>query len=91
VSAEGIEPSTNGLKGHCSTIELRARRRNFITANSRRQLNLTFPMKHSYVKAYRGQGDAIPLPNRVYFPAECSLTGLIRELSSNTRRNEMLD
>ena len=25
VSAEGIEPSTNGLKGRCSTIELRAR------------------------------------------------------------------
>jgi hypothetical protein len=24
VSAEGIEPSTNGLKGRCSTIELRA-------------------------------------------------------------------
>ena len=26
VSAEGIEPSTNGLKGRCSAIELRARR-----------------------------------------------------------------
>lgn len=26
VSAEGIEPSTNGLKGHCSAIELRAQR-----------------------------------------------------------------
>ena len=25
MSAEGIEPSTNGLKGRCSTIELRAR------------------------------------------------------------------
>jgi hypothetical protein len=25
MSAEGLEPSTNGLKGHCSTIELRAR------------------------------------------------------------------
>lgn len=25
VSAEGIEPSTNGLKGRCSAIELRAR------------------------------------------------------------------
>ncbi len=25
VSAEGFEPSTNGLKGHCSAIELRAR------------------------------------------------------------------
>ena len=24
VSAEGLEPATNGLKGHCSTIELRA-------------------------------------------------------------------
>ena len=26
VSAEGIEPSTNGLKGRCSAIELRAQR-----------------------------------------------------------------
>jgi hypothetical protein len=26
VSAEGIEPSTNGLKGRCSAIELRAHR-----------------------------------------------------------------
>ena len=25
MSAEGIEPSTNGLKGRCSAIELRAR------------------------------------------------------------------
>ncbi len=25
VSAEGLEPSTNGLKGRCSAIELRAR------------------------------------------------------------------
>ncbi len=25
MSAEGLEPSTNGLKGHCSAIELRAR------------------------------------------------------------------
>ena len=25
VSAKGLEPLTNGLKGHCSTIELRAR------------------------------------------------------------------
>jgi hypothetical protein len=28
VSAEGFEPSTNGLKGHCSAVELRARKRN---------------------------------------------------------------
>ncbi len=27
MSAEGIEPSTNGLKGRCSAIELRARDR----------------------------------------------------------------
>lgn len=26
VSAKGLEPLTNGLKGHCSTIELRAHR-----------------------------------------------------------------
>jgi hypothetical protein len=26
VSAEGVEPSTNGLKGRCSAIELRAHR-----------------------------------------------------------------
>ena len=25
VSASGLEPETNGLKGRCSTIELRAR------------------------------------------------------------------
>ncbi len=25
VSAGGFEPSTNGLKGHCSAVELRAR------------------------------------------------------------------
>jgi hypothetical protein len=25
VSAKGLEPLTNGLKGHCSAIELRAR------------------------------------------------------------------
>jgi hypothetical protein len=25
VSVEGLEPSTNGLKGHCSAIELHAR------------------------------------------------------------------
>ena len=25
VSAAGLEPATNGLKGHCSAIELRAR------------------------------------------------------------------
>jgi hypothetical protein len=33
VSAEGIEPSTNGLKGRCSAIELRARlaKQDFIT------------------------------------------------------------
>jgi hypothetical protein len=29
VSAKGLEPLTNGLKGHCSTIELRARRPRF--------------------------------------------------------------
>ena len=40
MSAEGLEPSTNGLKGHCSTIELRARnlkRKNSIMAFERRQ------------------------------------------------------
>jgi hypothetical protein len=26
VSALGLEPRTNGLKGHCSSIELRARK-----------------------------------------------------------------
>jgi hypothetical protein len=46
VSAEGFEPSTNGLKGHCSAIELRARtiRRqqsglHFIMLNWERQRN----------------------------------------------------
>jgi hypothetical protein len=44
VSAEGLEPSTNGLKGHCSAIELRARAAGIypsavhsITQNPRRQ------------------------------------------------------
>ena len=27
MSVEGLEPPTNGLKGHCSTIELHARLR----------------------------------------------------------------
>jgi hypothetical protein len=30
VSVEGLEPSTNGLKGHCSAIELHARGANVI-------------------------------------------------------------
>ena len=29
MSAKGLEPLTNGLKGHCSAIELRARRDEF--------------------------------------------------------------
>ena len=40
MSAEGIEPSTNGLKGRCSAIELRARKgseRHSNTAESHRQ------------------------------------------------------
>ena len=37
MSAKGLEPLTNGLKGHCSTIELRARERYFITTYSGRQ------------------------------------------------------
>jgi hypothetical protein len=32
VSAEELESSTNGLKGHCSTIELRAQRDAFYHA-----------------------------------------------------------
>ena len=31
MSAEGLEPSTNGLKGHCSTIELRTQTRSILT------------------------------------------------------------
>jgi hypothetical protein len=27
MSATGFEPVTNGLKGHCSAVELRARKR----------------------------------------------------------------
>ncbi len=39
VSAEGLEPSTNGLKGRCSAIELRARAKlDFITHTCSRQL-----------------------------------------------------
>ena len=38
VSAKGLEPLTNGLKGRCSTIELRAQERlNSITAPKQRQ------------------------------------------------------
>lgn len=32
VSAGGFEPPTNGLKGHCSAVELRARERRFYHA-----------------------------------------------------------
>jgi hypothetical protein len=35
VSAAGLEPATNGLKGHCSTIELRAQQFAFYHASSR--------------------------------------------------------
>lgn len=31
MSAAGLEPATNGLKGHCSTIELRARLRRILS------------------------------------------------------------
>ena len=45
VSAKGLEPLTNGLKGHCSTIELRARsKRHFIMALSGRQPMILMPM-----------------------------------------------
>ncbi len=37
MSAERIELSTNGLKGHCSTIELRARDTHFNTHSEMRQ------------------------------------------------------
>ena len=39
VSAEGLEPSTNGLKGHCSAIELRAHcvEHSIMLANDRQQ------------------------------------------------------
>jgi hypothetical protein len=47
VSAAGIEPATNGLKGHCSAIELRApspilSARDFITPRFMRQQNQDF-------------------------------------------------
>ena len=35
VSAAGLEPATNGLKGHCSTIELRARLRRILSRAGR--------------------------------------------------------
>ena len=43
VSSGGLEPSTNGLKGHCSAIELRAHFQggvHFITCNYLRQRNI---------------------------------------------------
>ncbi len=40
MSAKGLEPLTNGLKGHCSTIELRAHEpRHFIMPRMGRQLD----------------------------------------------------
>ncbi len=48
MSAAGIEPATNGLKGHCSTIELRARiasrilSREFMSVNVCTLWRLTF-------------------------------------------------
>ena len=30
VHPEGLEPSTNGLRGHCSTIELRVQDQNLV-------------------------------------------------------------
>lgn len=41
VSAEGLEPSTNGLKGRCSAIELRAQlaKKYSNTNNPMRQTN----------------------------------------------------
>lgn len=38
MSAEGIEPSTNGLKGRCSAIELRAREGTDILARTFRRV-----------------------------------------------------
>jgi hypothetical protein len=39
MSAKGLEPLTNGLKGHCSTIELRAHSgMHSITRSIQRQL-----------------------------------------------------
>ena len=35
MSAAGLEPATNGLKGHCSTIELRARFRRILSRAGR--------------------------------------------------------
>ena len=36
VSAGGLEPSTNGLKGHCSAIELRAQRKRIVARGQTR-------------------------------------------------------
>jgi hypothetical protein len=34
VSAKGLEPLTNGLKGHCSAIELRAHEKDGLYSNT---------------------------------------------------------
>ena len=41
VSAAGLEPATNGLKGHCSTIELRAQQSAFYHGSSTASTELT--------------------------------------------------
>lgn len=46
VSVLGFEPRTNGLKGHCSAVELHARplaSENFITNCPVRQIAITYP------------------------------------------------
>ena len=41
MSAKGLEPLTNGLKGHCSTIELRAQIASGILSRPCRSVNLS--------------------------------------------------
>ena len=65
VSAGGLEPSTNGLKGHCSTIELRAHIGVILTRSAMRvNANLDLSMGVRY-----HLGKDIRLRNNVY---ECS-------------------
>ncbi len=47
MSAKGLEPLTNGLKGHCSTIELRARQsKTHILVQDKADCILSCPIRH---------------------------------------------
>ena len=57
MSAKGLEPLTNGLKGHCSTIELRAHEEsNFITPPFLTSTRISFEIRGSGFRLLAGDG-----------------------------------